>query len=372
MMRKLGALLVMLSWSWGLLAQSLPSGLQISADAFQGRTIKHRSTMVFALPNPARALSLEVGRQTSGSRVWHQWYNFPRLGWTAWVLDFGNREALGRSYSLHPFLDFFIVRKARFRLMGRLAFGLSWIDTIHHRETNQINNAIGSHWNNHTSLGMIAEAGLTERWRLRAGVSFNHNSNAKLQVPNLGLNSRTFRLGINYQITPEAEFQRREFDFQPFWRFHARLGLALTEDKIAEGPKYPIWIGNFFVSRTFSPKNRFFFGYEYLFDRSIHEFLINHGTNEPNPNLRFERHAAFVGHEFLIGQVGMMTQVFMYLNPPFEGRNFWGLKLGPKYYFWHPLRNQQRNQRWNVFAGIYLKTHYAIATHAETAIGVSF
>jgi hypothetical protein len=342
--------------------------LQISADAFQGNTLRHRETMVFALPNPARALSFEVGRQTSGTRDWHQWYGYPRLGWTMWVLDYGNTPVLGKSYSLHPFLDFFLIRKKRFNLVARLAFGLTWIDNIYHRVENRENNAIGSHLNNHTSLGMMGELALSEKWQLRFGGSLNHNSNAKLQVPNLGLNTTTLRVGATYRLTPTPDFVKREYDFQPFWRFHARLGLAMTEDKIAEGPKYPIWMGVLFASRTFSPKNRLFFGYEYTFDRSVQEFLRNHGTREPNPSLRFERHAILLGHEFLIGQVGMMTQGFMYLNPPFEGKNFWGLKLGPKYDLFHPLRKS----RFNVFAGIYLKTHYAIATHVETSLGVSF
>ncbi|MEO1450231.1 MAG: acyloxyacyl hydrolase, partial [Bacteroidota bacterium] len=180
----------------------LPSGSQVAVEFQQGNTLRHRETMVFALPRPARAYSLDIAREMDGSRAWHRRYGYPRVGFSAWMQDFGNQAVLGRSWSIHPFIDFNIWTIRDFRFRFRLAYGLTWIDQIHHPDTNPENNAIGSHINNVTSLGLLAEYWIAQRLIIRSGATLSHNSNGRLSVPNLGLNTAKLRVGVGYMLRP--------------------------------------------------------------------------------------------------------------------------------------------------------------------------
>ncbi|MEM7370826.1 MAG: acyloxyacyl hydrolase [Bacteroidota bacterium] len=354
---------------------SLPPGLQLSLDIYQGNTLRHRPTMVFDLPQPSRMISFELSRQTEGSKPWHKLYGYPRIGWTISMLAYGNREVLGRAYSLHPYLDIFFLRKKRWLLFSRISYGLAYVDRQHDRLTNVENNAIGSGINNHASLNLITEARLTPRLWIRAGGTFSHNSNGKLQVPNLGLNTPKLRLGATYEWTPAAERisvkeARSDNRFVDRLQLHLRYGMAFTEDKVPQGPKYPIRIGSAHLTYQFGRKNRLQLGWEFLNNRSVREFLLNHQVEVSIPSLRYNRHALLIGHEFLLARLGLMTQAFVYMNPPFQAGdpNPWGVKIGPNYYF-IPHKD---NRNYNFFAGIYLKAHKAIADYVELAVGINF
>lgn len=330
--------------------------------------------MVFALPQPARMVSIELARQTEGSRPWHKLYGYPRIGWTFSILDYGNRDVLGRAYSFHPFLDIFFVREKRFLLFSRISYGLAYVDRQHNRLSNVVNNAIGSNINNHASLNLISEFRLSSKLWLRAGGTFSHNSNGKLQVPNLGLNTPKLRFGATYELSPVAERIpnkeiRSEQSFIQKLQLHLRYGMAFTEDKVPQGPKYPILVGSAHLTYRFGRKNNFQLGWEYIHDRSIQEFLLNHQTEVENPSLRYRRHVLLIGHEFLLARLGLMTQAFVYMNPPFDegDPNPWGLKIGPNYY----IIPQKPGRNFNVFTGIYLKAHKAIASYVELAVGVN-
>ena len=100
----------------------------------------------------------------------------------------------------------------------------------------------------------------------------------------------------------------------------------------------------------FSHKNKVFLGYEVFFDHAINGFIINQQVPREAyfPPLR---HNIFIGHEFIFGQIALMTQFFVYVDRGFGRENSFGNKLGPKFYLLKP----QENPRFNVFGGIYLK-----------------
>ncbi|RMG64326.1 MAG: acyloxyacyl hydrolase [Bacteroidetes bacterium] len=362
---------------WGILlmlaglpatAQSLPGGMELALDGFQGRTLRHRSTMVFALPRPARGLRLEASWQTDGSRPWHHLHHLPRLGWSVMMLDYVNPEVLGRAWSLVPFIDAFFLRRERLRLGMRVGFGLGWLDHPYDRLTNPGNNAIGSAINNTTMLSLLGQVRVAPHWWLRAGGTLSHNSNARLQVPNLGLNTAKLRLGLAYAITPDRPVQAAA-PLPPARRpvgITLRTGLAYVEEKVPEGPKYPVHVLAAYLDYPLSPKSRLLGGFEAAFDRGIQAFFLDNDIPKGPGNQQPWRYSAIVGHELLIGRVGVMTQTFVYLNDPFSDRDSWGFKLGPQVYLHPPTRQPAAN----AFLGVYLKAHRAIADYAELVLGV--
>ncbi|GAB4427792.1 MAG: hypothetical protein OHK0039_46220 [Bacteroidia bacterium] len=345
--------------------------LRLGVAAYQGQTIKHSPKMVFDLPSPARALSVEVSWQSDGRHPWHAWHGYPRLGWTAGMLDYGHREVLGRAYGFFPHMDLPLLRRSRGQLYVRLGYGLAWLDKTYDPQTNPINNAIGSHLNNFTQLGLVGDICLVGPWVLQTGLCFAHNSNARLQVPNLGLNTAAVRLGLQYRVTAPGEglsYRRTQPVDRPLrrWGGFVRVGLAAAEAKVANGPKYPVYIVMLGGDYAWRAKGRVLAGLEYSQDWGIAHFYLNQDIPPRQGNRSAGRYALYGGHEFLFGRMGIQTLGFLYLNDPLGNTPAWGLKLGPMLY----LRPSHAATRFNAFAGIYLKSHLFDADFAELTIGL--
>lgn len=347
------------------------SGLQIGGEYFTGKLLYHRPTLMnFPVYTPVRGVFLEVGKQTDGSKYWHKANGYPYAGWRMVVQDFGNRDVLGKAYGIQPFGDFFIFRTRHISSYFRYAMGLDWITRPYDRQTNTENTAIGSHLNNLTTLSLGTEIRLDAHFRLRVSGSFVHTSNARVWYPNLGLNTMVVQAGLHYQFQPVGEYYSFPYDSTTHYKkimLNMRVGLAVKEEKVAGGPQYPVYIFSAFVSKMVSRKNKVMVGWEIFSDQAIKGFVVNQDIpSEQYPP--FLRQNVYIGHEFIFGQVGLITQVFLYVDRPFEGKNYFGIKLGPQWYFFKP----QNSPRINVFSGIYLKTHYAVADYPEMTLGVSF
>ncbi|MEO1450482.1 MAG: hypothetical protein AAFV07_13205, partial [Bacteroidota bacterium] len=210
---------------------------------------------------------------------------------------------------------------------------------------------------------------IAQRLIIRSGATLSHNSNGRLSVPNLGLNTAKLRVGVGYMLRPaERLTSQREAapDLPKRLIITSRLGLAFKEDKTALGPKYPVYIIAVGAARWLGPKSRIFAGYEFSHDQTAVAF--NQNQEIPEGVFLPNRHLGFIGHEFIIGHVAIMTQYFAYLDPPFAGGDSWGFKLGPHYYFRHPLEHPDQN----VYVGVYLKAHKAVADFAELTLGLTF
>ncbi|MDX2248807.1 MAG: acyloxyacyl hydrolase [Bacteroidia bacterium] len=371
--KKYFLLMLMLCLGYILFAQNggLLKGLQIGGEYFSGKLLYHRpAQMTFPVYRPVRGFFVEMGKQTDGSKYWHRANGYPYAGWRFTVQDFGNPEVLGKAYGIQPFGDFFIFRTRNVSAYFRYAMGLGWITRPYNRQTNTENTAIGSHLNNLTTLNLGTEIRLDAHFRLRVSGSFVHTSNARVWYPNLGLNTIIAHAGLHYQFEHIGEFYSLPYDSAYHYKrplLNFRVGLALKEEKVAGGPQYPVYIFSAFVSKMISRRNKVLVGWEIFSDQAIKSFAVNQDLSSPQypPYLRQN---IYIGHEFMFGQVGLITQIFLYVDRPFQGKNYFGIKLGPQWYFFKP----QNSPHVNVFSGIYLKTHYAVADYPEMTVGVSF
>ena len=371
MKRKLCVLLITLTVGLMFKAWSQP-GWYLSADFGQGQTLRHRSTMVFELPRPALAGSLELLRASNGSRDWESVMQLPRWGVSFQWQDFGNRAELGYVYGVTPFFELPIIHRPRLQLWGRMTMGFAYVDRHYDRQLNPINNAIGSALNNYTSFGLIAETPLTKRLNLRFSGYFVHQSNARAQLPNLGLNVPQWRAGLSYRLSKEESTEVRpksELRFDRRLRYYLRVGLTQVEDKVSDGPKYPVWVVSAFVAERVTPVQRLMLGIELSYDASIRAFMLNQDIPRGFPGWDPLRPAIWAGYELGSERFAMMGQVFVYAHdwPGSYGRQFWGTKFGPTYYF-----KFGEGEHFQPFLGIYLKTHLFIADYFESSLGIRF
>lgn len=329
----------------------------------QGLVLKHRpAAMPFDLPAPARSIALEWVRQTRGEQPWHRPFAYPRAGLSLGLLDYGNPQALGKCLSVSAFADFRLAGAKRWQIFFRPAYGLAWVSRPYEREQNPSNSAIGSHVNNSSSLSLQGELKLGGRWRLAGGAALAHQSNARLRLPNLGLNSLCWQAGLRWQVRGEAPFlpAAQSPASPPAWRAWLRLGWGMHEQQAPDGPFYSVYAGAAGITRISRPHRRWLAGLSVSYHSSLRHFRLNHDIDPAFPALRPFRSQLFAGHEFLLGRVGISTQAFA--NLPRRGAEAWGFRLGPQVYLW-------RHAGRECFAGLYLIAHKAVADYAELTLG---
>ncbi len=346
-------------------------GLVLGADFHYGAFLQHSSKQTFEVPNPSTAISVELLRQTNGSKYWHKAHHFPRFGVGFMYKDYGNPAILGQGYAIYPQLDVFHIRTKKFRLMSRIAFGFAYLNRPYDRFTNVANTAIGSHFNNYTMLGLAAEFDISPDILLRIGGNISHSSNGHFRTPNLGLNVACLQVGVHYRFAADNikdTLQTSHYQVSKKIRFGFRYGFALKEGNLPNGPFYQIQVISPYLLFPRSGKRQWLAGFE----------LSTNGENiawkKDNEKTGFYAPAkttylsVFGGHEVLWGKVGFMSQFHLYLNPPFQGRSFFFTRVGPTYHF----QNPQRHPRFNAYMGLFLKAHYVIADYAEGTLGISF
>ena len=354
-----------------LISQFQESRFFVSLDYGQGQTLRHRPSMVFDLPNPARDYRLEISQVVDGSEAWHKPYHFPIVGAGILLLDYGNPDVLGRTFSTYFFVDHNYLSVGRLSLFGRFEKGIAFHSKAFDPETNPLNNAIGSNINLHASLGLGLRIRVYRRAILRIGGYFSHQSNSRFSFPNLGLNTVKVLVGANIFSFGERSITRRQapkdFDF-PTWHKMVSFGLGIKEEKRVEGPRYPVYMLRFQMARNIKNKRRIIGGIEAKWDLAKAAFARNQGIDDPMVEFQSFDPSISLGHEYLMGHVGLLTQANLRLKEPFQGNNYWSVKVGSNVY----VHSNYRHPKSNLFVGIYINANKAVADFLEFAVGYQF
>src|SRR5439155_12146282 len=135
----------------------------------------------------ARTLTLDVGRQTDGTRDWHRVYNYPAYGIGVQVGRFGHDRELGRPIATYGFFSWPFPVARRAQIIADVSLGVSWNWTAFDRTTNPTNTAPGSPIAYCLDGGVSLRVIATEHASVYAGLSATHWSNGSTSQPNLGL-----------------------------------------------------------------------------------------------------------------------------------------------------------------------------------------
>ena len=361
----------LLSWGWG---QQAFQGLELGAEFFTGKTFLHSPSMRFTIPDRPWGITAEAMYQCLGGHYWHEMYGYPRFGVQFTYKSFGNDPILGHALGLVPQIDLPINRNRLGSLWFRFGFGADIITKPFDRITNYDNNAIGTHLNNLTYLGFLWESPLSPSWRLRLGGTFSHTSNGAVIMPNLGLNTADFRLGVVYNTDPKVEKQSFSYKQLPLEKriiLNLRFGLGAEQFKSPGGPTYPVYIVAAYASRQLNRASKINLGLEwnhYPANTAFNQAIDINPDSVP-PQFQASRVSMNLGHELMFGQVGFQVNLFMYVDHPFEGDGWFGNKLGPVIYLYKPY---EPGRRFNVFISGFMKSHGFVADYVELSAGVCF
>lgn len=165
-------------------------------------------------------------------------------------------------YQASPVLTF----SDQFSLDYEWNFGLSAGWNPYDPVENESNHIIGTRINAYLDVSFGLKWQATPRIGLIAGISFSHFSNGNTGIPNCGLNTMAFNLGVLYRITGSADFatcppkpafdRHFSYDLTLFGSFR-RKGVDTGNNTFAISPeRYPVFGLNFNPMYNFSYRFR--------------------------------------------------------------------------------------------------------------------
>jgi lipid A 3-O-deacylase PagL len=191
-------------------------------------------------PSWTRTLTVEIGRQTDGSRDWHHSYGLPAYGFGVSIGSFGDGAETGRPLDVYTFFSWpFIRLSKRVQVTTDFGMGVSWNWKEFDEETHSYRTVLSSNMNARVDWGFYVRHLTTRRMSLYSGVDFTHRSNGGMRQPNRGINVIGPRVALRYDFAPEQNVQVRPVPpFQPAWELV--IGGAVGRKNVIEKTNRPV------------------------------------------------------------------------------------------------------------------------------------
>jgi hypothetical protein len=162
------------------------------------------------------SVTIDIGRQTDGSREWHHLYGLPTYGFGVSVASFGS----GRPLDAYTFFSWPFARlRERIQLTTDFGMGVSWNWKEFDRATNSHRTVLGSNLNARVDWGFYLRHLTTEQMSVYAGVDFTHRSNGGMRQPNGGINVVGPSVALRYDLAPQRSLPpiKQSEPFRPSW-----------------------------------------------------------------------------------------------------------------------------------------------------------
>lgn len=339
---------------------------------------------------PAVLSEINIGQQCSGNKKWHQLYGYPTAGVAFIYGIMGNDDIIGRNFAILPNLSFTTKKYRRWGFQWKVGMGFAFFTKKHDRVTNPNNRLIGTTITNMAMGSFDFRYDISKYYTILLGVSGIHYSDAHFQLPNIGINFPAVNLSLKYFPSGRPNLYKNDSlpDFANKILFNVRLGFGANEFggslHPTGGAKYPIYTGSLFLSKRYSDKNNVQLGIHINYHTAFYDFIIQQEIYDSHQRIRAFTGQIFLGHEFIIGHFGLITQLGIYFYNPFFGKlqemqgyssgfSNWikrinSNKIGVNYYFMNPMKTTKNN----VYIGLYLKSNFGQADFAEISVGCAF
>ena len=368
--------LYILVWSLGMMQlfsnlAKAQSNVAYRLDVHGGQIIRHSDKILYVIPSSTWATEWSVFYQSDGSRAWHHCQSYPKIGASFWWVDLGNEEVLGKAIALMPKIEIGLLgRDKPLSLKFQLGTGIAYLSKTYDLINNISNNAIGSHWNNATSLQFNTNYKSSGAWQLSAGFGLLHLSNGASRLPNLGINFFSGHLGLLYRPNGEFKINKGKCTSRTkHWIILIHVGIAYSETMAIGGPRFPTTITSLGGAYHINDYHRILLGMEHEFNQGVYDFgrSTYFFRNRSQAISGAQRWMIFLADELCFGAFSILLQVGIYWKAKSAFLNFPVYnRLGLRYYL--PAIGKPRTR---FFAGIYLKSHRFSAEHIALGLGAS-
>jgi len=322
------------------------------------------------------ALSIQLLKQTTGTKPWEKNYGFPSYGFGIYTASFANTAKFGTPIALYA------VFKAPFRRWNRTSlnyeggFGLTFNWEGYNPAEGSYNISLGANESVFIDLGVNISYALSPHFDLGIGYSFTHFSNGALKAPNYGLNTFAPKISLNYNINrftppkPKENFpvykRNTSLDFSIFGGIKNVLYSGNNVDSVTKykGVYYAVYGLNAVLNHQITYKSKIGIGLSLGYDGSYNSFIrvengkLLSGGGFQGGKIRL---SIFPSYELVISKLSVVVQPGFYLfrkssdgNTP---NNYQRLGL-------HYLINRK------MFAGICLRAYdYHVSDYIEWTLG---
>lgn len=386
LLKKIIPILLLFLFSCRMMAQEkFSKGLYYEANVQIGRLIKNYPE--FPERGASSFASVSIARQTYGRSIWNQWYNFPKTGLILTTGGFGNTDVLGQNISLQGFIGLNLIKKPKFSLETKISMGFAFFNKPYDYLGNPDNTLIGSTITNISQIGFLAYQKVNAHWGVKAGFSMMHYSDGHTALPNVGANIPLFQAGFRYFPNKRPYFIRLPdtIAVNHSWLMNLEAGLGMHEFGgtmgPVRGPKYPVYSLGINLQKRLGKIHMLSGGIYMNYYSSYFDFITSQDFYQTNLRLKSSTFIFYLGHEFIIGRLGLVSQLGLYLYNEFREDYTKGVendrtgiktintnKLGVKYYFLSPTYSLKNN----IFVGMYIKANAGQADFAEISAGISF
>lgn len=369
-----------------------------------------------------KTISLHFGKyQLKNTEEWAYRLKYPTTGMSFAITDYANKENIGYSASMMPFIEFGMFKKKIKGLNFNVSLGVSYFTKSYTGTIFSLNNPIE---NNNNAISTKVTWSLksffyydflrsnNNNWRL--GVGYFHHSNGHTKFPNQGLNSFLFSVSkqSNYDLssTRKTKGQKKqalkfEDNLQQFFTIRTGAGLNFLSEQFNDrkgvftvAPSYGIIFNNTFKIGI-GCFYRFYEHYYHYINNSEELIVTQYPHFQLNPVKYSSSLGLFFSGEIFLGNIGMEFDIGYNLYKPFyevdwklngfywdfinedgtvetrfverEITSVYHLKhailfrAGLKYY----LINTNNNPKSNIFIGVHINTNLGQADFTELNLG---
>lgn len=336
----------------------------LDLNQFYGSVLLHNPDISHLISNHPAGLILGYNKKTYGQNEWEQDFNYPDVGYSFVYQDMNN-ATLGHNFGLYAHYNFYFFKRF---MQFRVGQGIAYNTNPYDKYNNYRNNAYGSHFMSSTYLMLnYHKENVFKGLGFKAGISVIHYSNANFKAPNTSTNTFALNAGLVYdldggEVMEYLKTGPKEKISEPL-KYNFVLRTGLNESDVIDSGRFPFYIVSAYVDKRVSRKSAIQLGADMFFSNFLKELIefqsISFPENGVSADDDYKRIGVFVGHEFFINKMSILTQLGYYVYYPFDFEGQVYNRVGLKRYFGNKL-----------FGAITLKSHGAKAEAVEFGIGV--
>ena len=245
---------------------------------------------------------------------WKRYYPRTETGVFVGCWNMGNDSIFGSEITTYPFIEFPLKKKVTAWSI-RVGLGAAYFTKHHSPIENSRNAAVGS------SFTWAFEGSLNWKKSIKPGLDLTlsgkylHGSNGHLQLPNYGINSGALGIGLKYYVKGRNEVKVNTTTSKHYF-LQLRTGLGLHEYGDAGGPvgegKYGVQFVAAYVNILYNQKNKLKLGFTFRHYNSYQQYIRRNNLTISANSFSF-----ILGHEFVMGHVGIDIDGLLHIYKPF-------------------------------------------------------
>lgn len=335
---------------------------RISVAYNQGIILVHRSSITSLVKGYPAIYEVNITKPTLGNKIWQKENNLPDVGLTAQLIDFKNPRDLGYGIVAAPFVEIPLNKIERTRrLHMRICWGITYLTKAFDIHQNQKNLAIGSAINQYVQFRWFWKLKLSSNLLAEPGITFSHASNARAQVPNLGLNVLTLHTALNFKL-PSKKVIPQELKQDSSTKAKTKneivsfvsFGFNQREVNLKKEMCY-MWAA--YYQRNVRNTHKFGLGLNVFYDQN---YLTDYANSNLDPSKTIDKSRMSLNfvYAYNIGRISIPTEIGYYFLAKANADGPVVTRISVNYY----ARN-------GLFIHGGLRTHFAIAYNFEYGLG---